>query len=153
VFFKRHIFPRTFFTPLGYSLPHFVVHIFQKHFAPRRICIEKCEVPRELPPPRSHLLDKIGTKFQRLLPCFWGHGTIGNTVRRNRTSEIQDGGLQSGNTFISTYRHDSNNILTAIPMFSLIVAKWPMPPQTCKLCTGKARKPYWAERRLSHKYA
>jgi len=29
------------------------------------------------------------------------NGTIGNTVRRNRKSEIQDGGLQSGNTYRS----------------------------------------------------
>jgi len=43
------------------------------------------------------------------------NSTIGNTVRRKRKSEIQYGGLQSGNTYISTCRHDSNYILTAIP--------------------------------------
>jgi len=78
----------------------------------------------------SRLVDMISTKFQRLPLGFRGkvsNGTIGNTVRRNRKSEIQDGGLQSGNTYISTCRHDSNNILTAIPMFSLSAAKWPMP--------------------------
>jgi hypothetical protein len=31
---------------------------------------------------------------------------------------MQDGGLQPGNTYISTCRHDSNELLTAIPMFS-----------------------------------
>jgi len=69
-------------------------------------------------PSRSQLLDKIGTKFQRLPPCFRGkesNGTIGNTVRRNRKSEIQDGGLQSGNTYIWTCKHDSNEIPTATP--------------------------------------
>jgi len=44
------------------------------------------------------------------------NGTIVNTVRRNRKSEIQDGGLQSGNTYISPCGHDSNNILRVIPM-------------------------------------
>jgi len=70
-----------------------------------------------LPPPRSQLLDKIGTKFQRLPHVFGGkesNGTIGNTVRRNRKSEIQDSGLQSGNTHISTCRHDNNEIPTAM---------------------------------------
>jgi len=72
------------------------------------------------PPPRSQFLDKIGTKFQRLTHVFGGkesNGTIGNTVGRNRKSEIQDGGLQSEKTSISTCRHDSNEILTAIPLF------------------------------------
>jgi len=41
-----------------------------------------------------------------------------DTVRRNRKSEIQDGGLQSGNMYISTCRHDRNGIPTVIPMFS-----------------------------------
>jgi len=60
-------------TPLGYSLPQLLVHKFQKHFAPTWICIEKSEAPRGwLPPPRSQFLDKIGTKFQRLPPCFRG---------------------------------------------------------------------------------
>jgi len=72
------------------------------------------------PIPWSQLLDKLGTKFHRLPHVFGdkeSNGTIGNTVRRNRKSEIQEGGLQSGNTYISSCRHDSNNILTAIPMF------------------------------------
>jgi len=53
----------------------------------------------------SRLVDMIATKFQGLPHIFWGkvsNGTIGNTVRRNRKSEIQDGSLQSGNTYIST---------------------------------------------------
>jgi len=64
----------------------------------------------------SRLVDMIAMKFQWLPPCFWSkvsNGTIGNTVRRNRKSEIKDGGLQSGNTYISTSRHDSNEMPTA----------------------------------------
>jgi len=61
----------------------------------------------------SRLVDMTATKFQRL-PYVFGdkvsNGTIGNTVRRNWKSENQDGGLQSGNTYISTCGHDSNNI-------------------------------------------
>jgi len=129
VFFKRHnfsghIFQKRFRTLLGYSLPHLLVNKFQKHVALRWICIEKSDVSRRrwLPPPpsTSQLLDKIGTKFQRLAHVFGGkvsNNTIGNTVRRNQTSEIQDGGLQSGNTYILTCRQDSNEIPTAIPMF------------------------------------
>jgi len=88
-----------------------------------RESVYKSEVPREgwLPPPRSQLLDKIGTKFQRLPPYFWGkesNGIIGNTVQCNRKSEIQDGGFQSGNMYISIYKHDSNTILTAILIIS-----------------------------------
>jgi len=66
----------------------------------------------------SRLVDMIATKFQRLphvFGCKESNSTIGNTVRRNRKSEIQDGGLQSGNTYISTCRHDSNEIPTATP--------------------------------------
>jgi len=84
----------------------------------------KCEVPGGVvtTPPRSQLIDKIGTKFQRLTRYMFGgkesNGTIGNTVRRYRKSEIQDGGLQSGKTYISTCRHNIIKIITAIRMFS-----------------------------------
>jgi len=122
VFFKRHIFQKRFRKLLGYSLQHLLVHKLKIYFAPRWICIEKSEVPKGgYHPPRSQLLDKIGTKFQRLPPVFRdkeSNCTIGNTFQRYRKSEIQDGGLQSGNTNNSTCRHNSNNILTAIPMFS-----------------------------------
>jgi len=55
--------------------------------------------------PRSQFPDKIGTKCPVLwgIHVLWGmesNGTIENTVRRNRKLEIQDGGLQSGNTNI-----------------------------------------------------
>jgi len=29
-----------------------------------------------------------------------------------------------------------------VTLDELIAAKWPMPPKICKLCTGKAKKPY-----------
>jgi len=98
----------------------------------------------------SRLVNMIATKFQRLPHVFGGkesNGTIGNTVQRNRKSEIQDGGLQSGNIRISLLVDmiGTINILTGIglPILSPIIAtKWPMPPKICKLCTGKARKPY-----------
>jgi len=88
----------------------------------------------------KHDSNEIPTPTPMFSGARYPNGTIGNTVRRNRKSEIHDGGLQSGNAYISTCRHDSNNILTTI--FSLIAAKWLMPPKICKLCTGKARKPY-----------
>jgi len=63
VFSKRHIFSvqcfqKCFRIPLGYSLSHLLVNKFQKHFAPRWICIEKSKVPRGggYHPPRSQLL-------------------------------------------------------------------------------------------------
>jgi len=43
----------------------------------------------------SQLLDQIATPFKRLTSIFWVHqlsGTIANTARYNRKSEIQDGG-------------------------------------------------------------
>jgi len=129
VFFKRHIFLREFFRNAS-------IHLWATHFQIfwctyiKKVCSHvnllasrkkvKC-LGGSYQPPRSQLLDKIGKKFQQLPLCFRGkesNGTIGNTVRRNRKSEIQDDSLQSGNTFISICRHDSNNILTAIPMFS-----------------------------------
>ena len=48
--------------------------------------------------PISQLLDKIATPFQRLTPIFGVRqhkGTIGDTARCKRKSEIQDGGHQT----------------------------------------------------------
>src|SRR5664279_5912564 len=52
----------------------------------------------------SQLPDKIETKFQRLNRYFWVQelsGTIALTVRHNRKSVFQDGGRQTGSTYIS----------------------------------------------------
>src|SRR5664279_238735 len=46
------------------------------------------------------------------------NGDNPNTIRCNRKSEIQDGGRQTGSTFISASIPDSNEIPTATPMFS-----------------------------------
>jgi len=77
IFFSREIFRNASLirTPLGYSLPHLLVYTFQKSLLPRESVWKKSEVPRGwLPFPRSQLLDKIGTKFQRLPACFRGQG-------------------------------------------------------------------------------
>jgi len=65
------------------------------------------------------------TKYERnsngyhpVFGCKESNGTIGNTVRRNWKSEIQDGGLLFGNTYISNCWYDCKKILTAIPIFS-----------------------------------
>src|SRR5664279_4560603 len=46
------------------------------------------------------------------------NGDNPNTTRCNRKSEIQDGGRQTGSTYISASIADSNEIPTATPMFS-----------------------------------
>src|SRR5664279_4110095 len=46
------------------------------------------------------------------------NGDNPNTTRCNRKSEIQDGGRQTGSTFISASIPDTNEIPTATPMFS-----------------------------------
>ena len=46
------------------------------------------------------------------------NGTIANSARHNRKSEIQDGGRLSGITYNSACRLDSNAISTATPTFS-----------------------------------
>src|SRR5664279_1662214 len=70
----------------------------------------------------SLLVDKIETKFQRLLlPIFEVpqlRGTNEDTVGCNRKLEIQDGGRQTGSTYISAGRQDRNEIPTATPPFS-----------------------------------
>ncbi|HEY5139360.1 MAG TPA: hypothetical protein VIJ25_08610, partial [Methylococcales bacterium] len=45
-------------------------------------------------------------------------GAIVNTVRTNRKWKIQDGGHQTGTTYNSACGQDSNEMSTAIPMFS-----------------------------------
>jgi len=45
------------------------------------------------------------------------NGTIGETVRCDRTLKIQDGGLWTFKMYISACTQDSNDIPTAIPMF------------------------------------
>ena len=44
-------------------------------------------------------------------------GTIVHYTRHKGSPEIQDGGLQTGSTYISTYRRDRNAISRAIPHF------------------------------------
>src|SRR5664279_4735059 len=46
------------------------------------------------------------------------NGDNPNTTRCNRKSEIQDGGRQTGSTYISASIADSNETPTATPMFS-----------------------------------
>ena len=46
------------------------------------------------------------------------NGTIANSARHNRKSEIQDGGRLTGFTYNSACRLDSNAISTATPTFS-----------------------------------
>jgi len=125
-FQSPYIFPRKFFInadPYTSGLltsTSFGAYISKACYAPRWICIEKSEVPmgRGVGYPLDlEVLDKRGTKFQRLYLHVFGdnesNGTIGTNNRRNRKSEIQDGGLQSGHTHISTCRYDSNEIPTA----------------------------------------
>ena len=62
----------------------------------------------------------IATKFQQLYPCFLDgqpNDTTMKTVRRNQMSEKQDGGRQTGSTYISASRLDSNTVPTATPHF------------------------------------
>ena len=69
----------------------------------------------------SQLLDEIATPFQRLSPIFGVQqlsGTIAITVRCNRKSDFKDGGHQTGSTYISASRLDSNAVPKANPPFS-----------------------------------
>jgi len=53
--------------------------------------------------PISKLVNKIGTKVQRLYTCFRGqlpNDTIKNVVLPNRIKEIQYGDIQNGSTYI-----------------------------------------------------
>ena len=69
----------------------------------------------------SQLLDEIATPFQRLtqiLGVQQHSGTIPNAARCYRKSDFKDGGHQTGSTYISASRLDSNAVPTAIPPFS-----------------------------------
>ena len=73
------------------------------------------------------LLYKIATPFQRLTPIFGDqklNGVIANTVRCNRKSVFKDGGRQTGSTYISASRQDSNSVSTANPHFWGLVTQW-----------------------------
>ena len=81
--------------------------------------------PRWLPLYRkmdiSQLVDEIATPFQRLTPIFGVQqlsGTIANAARCHRKSDFKDGGHQTGSTYISASRLDSNAVPTANPSFS-----------------------------------
>jgi len=51
--------------------------------------------------PISKLVDKIGTKVERLCISFRGPATqIKNIVRPNQKWEIKYGGIQTGSTYI-----------------------------------------------------
>src|SRR5271157_5565562 len=68
----------------------------------------------------SQPLDKIATPFQRLTPIFGVHqlsGTIANTARCYRKSDFEDGSHQTGSTYISAPRQDSDAVPTAKPPF------------------------------------
>ena len=70
----------------------------------------------------SLFLDRIATPFQRLTPIFGVqqlNGTIANTVLCNRKYVFKDGGRQTGSTYISASRQDSNSISTANPLFAV----------------------------------
>src|SRR5208282_430566 len=69
----------------------------------------------------SQLPDKISTPFQRLTPHFRGpatNGTLANSARCNRKSVFEDGGRQTGSSYISASRQDINAVPTANPRFS-----------------------------------
>jgi len=63
--------------------------------------------------------------------------TIGDVVSFNRKSKIQKRPLNRKYLLTSAEVYN-------ITWDDLNAAKWPMPPKICKLCTGKARKPYVA---------
>src|SRR5208282_2946175 len=69
----------------------------------------------------SQLLWHLEAKFQRL-PHVFGFlelkDTIANSVRCNRKSAFKDSGLQTGSSYISASRQDSNAVPTANPPFS-----------------------------------
>ena len=68
----------------------------------------------------SQLIVYISPPIQRLTPIFWVQqlcGTIANTARRNRKSDFKDGDRQTGSTYISASRLDSNAVPTASPKF------------------------------------
>ena len=68
----------------------------------------------------SQLLWHLETKFQRL-PHVFGvlelKDTIANSARCNRKSVFKDGGLQTGSSYNSASRLDSNAVPTANPHF------------------------------------
>jgi hypothetical protein len=66
----------------------------------------------------SRLVDQIAARFQRLPQVFevqQSNCDIPDIMRCNRKSIIEDGGRQTGNTYISASRQDSNPISTATP--------------------------------------
>jgi hypothetical protein len=69
----------------------------------------------------SQLPDRIATQSQRLPQVFevqQSNCDIPYIVRCNRKSVIEDGGRQTGSTYISGSRQDSNAISTVTPRFS-----------------------------------
>ena len=69
----------------------------------------------------SQLIDNIATPFQRLTPIFGVqqlNGTIANPARCNRKSAFKDGGRQTGSSYISASRPDSDAVSKANPPFS-----------------------------------
>ena len=69
----------------------------------------------------SQLLWHIETKFQRLPHVFAVlelKDTIANSARCNRKSVFKDGGIQTGSSYNSASRQDSNSVPTANPPFS-----------------------------------
>ena len=68
----------------------------------------------------SQLVDEIEKPFQGLLPIFRVeqlNSTIVHFTRHKGSPEIQDGGLQTGSTYISACRRDRNAISRATPHF------------------------------------
>ena len=69
----------------------------------------------------SQLVDEIETPFQELPLIFRVeqlNSTIVQHTRHKGSPEIQDGGLQTGSTYISACRRDRKAMSRAIPPFS-----------------------------------
>ena len=68
----------------------------------------------------SQLVDEIEESFQWLPPIFRVeqlNSTIVHYTQHKGSLEIQDGGLQTGSTYISACRRDRNAISRATPHF------------------------------------
>ena len=67
----------------------------------------------------------ISKATPNVLGAKLSNGINRNAVRPNRKWEIQDGGLQTGSTCISTCRHDRNTILEAIYISMFLMSSHP----------------------------
>ena len=69
----------------------------------------------------SQLVDEIEESFQ-WLPLIFRVEQLNSTIvyytRHKGSPEIQDGGLQTGSTYISACRRDRKAMSRAIPLFS-----------------------------------